>query len=192
MQFEEGKVHKTIRTNSGAECTLRWARKDDLEQLLNFINEMAEEDTYIPYSPDDKETPESEEKWLSWTLNACSKGDESYIVAEVGGKIVGAAEIKRDLVGKSRTRHIATFGITILSEARGMGIGHALIQLCIDHATSFLEDIKMITLNAFSDNDRALALYEKYGFQEVGRVPNAYFRKNQYSDQVIMAKELSE
>jgi putative acetyltransferase len=112
-------------------------------------------------------------------------------VAEVDGKIVGAAEVKRDLLGKSRTHHVAIFGISILSEARGMGLGHELTQMCIDHASSYLEGIKLITLTAFSDNDRALSLYEKYGFKEVGRVPNAYFRKNQYSDQVIMAKELA-
>jgi hypothetical protein len=67
MKFESGKVHKTFQTKDGRMCSLRWASDADLEQLTNFINEIAAEDTFVPYSPTDRETLETEAVWLKGT-----------------------------------------------------------------------------------------------------------------------------
>jgi RimJ/RimL family protein N-acetyltransferase len=45
-------------------------------------------------------------------------------------------------------------------------------------------------LTAFAENKPAIGLYEKHGFKQVGKIPNALFRKNSYSDEIIMIKEL--
>lgn len=190
MKFVEGLVHKELTTKTGLSCAIRWPKKEDLRQLTDFINEIAKEDTYVAYGPSDHETLESEAKWLDATLVSCNNGGESYVVAEIDDKIVGVAEIKRDMSGKSRTHHVASFGITILAKARGIGIGNQLIATCLEHATSYLDEIKIIKLTAFSENTRALELYRKFGFIEIGRIKNALFRQNKYSDQVIMVKEI--
>jgi RimJ/RimL family protein N-acetyltransferase len=190
MKFVEGLVHKEFTTKTGLSCSIRWPKKEDLRQLTDFINEIAKEDTYVAYGPSDHETLESEAKWLDATLVSCNNGGESYLVAEIDDKIVGVAEIKRDMSGKSRTHHVASFGITILAKARGIGLGNQLTQTCIDHATDHVGGIRIITLTAFSENANAIDLYKKHNFVEVGRIKNALFRQNKYSDQVIMVKEI--
>ena len=190
MQFVEGLIHHEFKTKTGVNCAIRWPNKKDLLQLTDFINEIAKEDTYVAYGPSDHETLESEAKWLDATLVACANGSESYVVAEIDNKIVGAAEIKRDLSGKSRTFHVASFGITILANARGIGLGNKLTQTCIDHAINHVEGIRIIKLTAISENTTAIEMYKKHNFVEVGRIKNALFRQNKYSDQVIMVKEI--
>ncbi|MBP7018259.1 GNAT family N-acetyltransferase [Candidatus Saccharibacteria bacterium] len=190
MEFKTGKVHKTFATKSGKTCIIRWAKWDDLQQLTDFINEIAQEDTYISFSPEDDVTLEFESKFLSSVLSDGSLRRASYIVAEIEGNIVGASGVSLETKSRARSRHVASFGISILEQYRGEGIGDSLIEIAIIHAQDFLEDIKLITLTAFAENKPAIGLYEKHGFKQVGKIPNALFRKNSYSDEIIMIKEL--
>ena len=87
MEFKAGKVHKTFQTKSGKACVIRWAKWDDLQQLTDFINEIAQEDTYISFSPEDDVTLEFESKFLSSVLSDGSLRRASYIVAEIDVRI---------------------------------------------------------------------------------------------------------
>ena len=51
-------------------------------------------------------------------------------------------------------------------------------------------NLRMLELSCFANNPRALNLYEKMGFREVGRIPGKYFYKGGYIDSVEMIKEL--
>jgi len=48
--------------------------------------------------------------------------------------------------------------------------------------------LKVLTLQAFATNRRAVHVYEKVGFVQTGRVPMKHFRESQYIDEVIMTK----
>ncbi len=190
MEFKAGKVHKTFETKSGKTCVIRWAKWDDLQQLTDLINEVAQEDTYVAYGPEDKETIESESKFLAGMLTDGSLKKGSYVVAEIDDRIIGASAVRVETKSRARSRHVASFGITILNEYRGDGIGNYLIEVVLGHAESFMQGIKLVTLTAFAENEPAINLYKKHGFKQVGKIPNALFRKNSYSDEIIMIKEL--
>lgn len=190
MQFEEGKIHKTFQTKSGKTCTLRWARQDDVHQLMDFINELAEEDTYIIFSPGDNMSLEAETEFLKVNLAKDAEKRGSFVVAETDGKIIGTTDIRLDEHGRKRSEHVAIFGISILSDYRGEGIGKELMTIALDHAQNFLEGIRLVKLQAFSENEPAIKLYEKFGFRTIGEIPGAYLFKGKYSDEVTMIKEL--
>jgi len=190
MNFEQGKIHKTFQTKSGKECVLRWARQDDAEQLRDFINELAEEDTYILFSPGDNMTLEAETEFLQNNLKKDADKKSSFIVAEIDGKIVGTTDIRLDEHGRRRSEHVAIFGISVLKDFRGEGLGRELMAIALDHAQNFLNDIRLIKLNAFADNELAIDLYKKSGFRTIGTVPGAYLFKGKYSDEVTMIKEI--
>ncbi len=190
MEFKAGKVHKTFQTKSGKACVIRWTKWDDLQQLTDFINKIAQEDAFLPYSPIDKETLESESKFLASALTDGSTKKGSFVVAEVDGRIVGASDVRTQTRSRDRSKHVVVFGIIISKKYRGEGIGGHLITTVLDHAENFLEGIKLVTLTAFAENEPAVNLYKKHGFVEVGKIPNALYRKNSYSDEIIMIKEL--
>jgi len=50
--------------------------------------------------------------------------------------------------------------------------------------------IKIVVLDAFAINKRAIHVYEKTGFRAVGIVPKAFLRDERYIDEVRMILEL--
>ena len=92
-------------------------------------------------------------------------------MAEINGKIVGTAGI--EAVGWNfKVRHRADFGIGILREYWGLGIGSALTRVCIECARA--AGYSQLELNVVAENKAAAALYEKLGFKEYGRNPQGF------------------
>lgn len=192
MKFQSAKIHKTLALPNDSVCHIRWAKWDDLEQLTVFINTISKEDTFVFSAPEDVETLASEAKFLSEALTDGSLREGSFLVADVDGTIVGTGGVRLDKTGRSRTKHRATFGISVLADYRGVGIGDALMEISIDHARNFLENVSIITLTAFADNEPAVNLYKKHGFVETGRLEKAYYRQGKYWDEILMALYLDE
>ncbi len=76
-----------------------------------------------------------------------------------------------------RTSHRATVAIAILKEYWNLGIGAAMFAELVSVAEARPE-IQIIELVFVEGNDRARALYEKFGFKIVGECPNAYKLKD--------------
>ena len=93
-------------------------------------------------------------------------------------------------VGKKvKVRHRAEFGISVLREYWGLGLGRALTKACIDCARA--AGYAQLELNAVAENQRALALYRDMGFVEYGRNPKGFrSRTAGYQELVYMRLEL--
>jgi ribosomal protein S18 acetylase RimI-like enzyme len=87
-----------------------------------------------------------------------------FLVAEANEKIVGFSRCEGNKL--KRFSHKVEFGVCVLKEYWGYGIGRNLLKESIDWADS--NEIKKITLNVLETNDKAIKLYEKYGFEVEG------------------------
>ena len=100
-------------------------------------------------------TPAQESEFLK---EKTESKNEIEIVAEINGKIVGTAGI--DAVGgKFKISHRADFGIAILKEYCGLGIGSALTNACIECARA--AGFSQLELNVVAENKAAVSLYKK-------------------------------
>ena len=89
---------------------------------------------------------------------------------------------------RKRLAHTGTFGMMVLNEYRGLGIGKILLEKIITWA-EHNPYIEKISLGVFSTNERAIALYKKMGFVEEGRKINEIkLNDKQYIDDVLMYK----
>lgn len=86
-----------------------------------------------------------------------------------------------------RTRHSGSIGIMIHKDYQNMGVGTALIQAIIDIADNWLMLIR-VELGVFEDNERAIHLYEKFGFEKEGLKRLAAVRNGKYENEYIMAR----
>ena len=104
------------------------------------------------------------------------------------GKVVGTAGI--EAVGtKDKVRHRAEFGISVLKEDWGLGIGRALLQACIQCAKE--AGYAQLELTVVAQNARAIALYQKEGFVEFGRNPGGFLsRTGGFQELVYMLRTL--
>jgi putative acetyltransferase len=86
-----------------------------------------------------------------------------------------------------RRRHAAVLGISVLPEAQGRGVGAALMQALCDYADGWAQILR-IELTVFTDNERAVRLYERFGFRVEGTHRGYALRQGRYEDVYAMAR----
>ncbi|MBU0495226.1 MAG: GNAT family N-acetyltransferase [Chloroflexi bacterium] len=105
-------------------------------------------------------------------------------VAEVDGRVVGMLGLT---VGTRRRSHGASLGMMVHPDCWGRGIGSRLMDAMIDLADNYLNLVR-VELEVYPDNERAIGLYRKYGFEEEGRKRKYGFRGGEYVDTLVMAR----
>ncbi|QND47567.1 GNAT family N-acetyltransferase [Rhizobium lusitanum] len=106
------------------------------------------------------------------------------LVAVVAGQVVGNAGLRRH---SGRQIHIGNLGMGVHDNFVGRGIGSALLAALIDTADNWLA-IKRLELTVYVDNEPAIRLYEKFGFETEGRLKAFAFRNGEYVDAFTMAR----
>ena len=85
--------------------------------------------------------------------------------------------------------HRARMGISVLKEYWGCGLGSYLMQLAVDQTRT--NGFEQLELDVYSDNARAIHLYEKFGFERYGALPHGFKLKDgTYRDDILMVKML--
>lgn len=79
----------------------------------------------------------------------------------------------------------------VAQEYGGKNIGGFLISTLIDRVKKQLPHIEQINLNVATHNEKAIKLYQKYGFQHFGTERNAMKFEGKYFDDDYMALNLN-
>ena len=152
---------KTVLLRGGVELLVRNAVASDARALRDIMQRTHAETDYLLSYPDEQSVDEEQE---ARSLAETERSDnEVELVAVVDGKIVGSAGVTA--VGSRRkVAHRARFGISVLQEYWGMGIGRVLMDACIDSARR--AGYSELELEVVADNERAVSLYRRAGFEE--------------------------
>lgn len=172
---------KTILKN-GKEA---WLRNGDVTdghvvyELFNLAH--AETDYLLSYPDENSFDPEQESRFLEEKTNS---QNEIEIIAIVDDKVVGSAGIE-SIGTKYKVRHRAEFGISVLQEYWGLGLGKALTKACIECARN--AGYAQLELNVVAENERAVKMYQSFGFEEFGRNPRGFnSRVSGYQEVIYM------
>jgi L-amino acid N-acyltransferase YncA len=112
----------------------------------------------------------------------------STYVAELDGTIVGAYLLQPNQPGLGS--HVANASFAVAPEARGRGVGRAMGEHAIAEARE--QGFRAMQFNAVvATNEPAIALWRDLGFEEVGRIPDAFHQRNErYVDTLVMYRRL--
>lgn len=128
-----------------------------------------------------------EEVWRARLTEMTAPGKPDVpLVAEVEGEVVGTAGL-HPAGPQLRRRHVMCIGIGVASAAQGRGVGSALMRAMCDYADNWAHALR-IELTVFSDNERAIALYRKFGFVHEGTHRGYALRAGRYADVWSMAR----
>lgn len=105
-------------------------------------------------------------------------------VALAGRQLVGWANIIPS--ERNSMSHVGTLGMGVIRPYRSQGIGSRLLDCTISHA--WRSGLKRLELEVFSDNQPAITLYQKFGYQIEGRKKFARFYDGRYQDILLMAQ----
>ncbi|MFE0253397.1 GNAT family N-acetyltransferase [Streptomyces sp. NPDC059010] len=111
-----------------------------------------------------------------------------HLVAELDRRIVGYVRLgfPTPLACNTHVRQIQ--GLAVADEARGHGVGRALIRAAV--AESRRRGARRLTLRVLGHNTPARKLYEAEGFVVEGVLPEEFFLDGAYVDDVIMGRRL--
>ncbi|MGE7954505.1 N-acetyltransferase family protein [Lysinibacillus xylanilyticus] len=163
---------------------VRVAVEEDAATMLEIQKEvLAEEDFLITTVEEFQQTIDGQKEWIQAKL---ANERETIFIALYEEKMVGWLMFQSP--HRKRLAHTGTFGMMVLKEYRGLGIGKLLLEKIITWA-EHNPYIEKISLGVFSTNERAITLYKKMGFVEEGRKINEIkLHDNEYIDDVLMYK----
>ena len=180
------KYEQRITLKSGNKALLRNGDAPDGSAVFEIFNATHAETDYLLSYPDENSfDPEQEAHFLE---EKTKSPNEIEIIAFIDGKIAGMAGI--GAIGtKYKVKHRAEFGISILKEYWGLGLGRALTEACIQCARD--AGYVQMELNVVSENKRAISLYQNLGFAEYGRNPKGFLsRMSGFQELIYMLLEL--
>ncbi|HEX6711358.1 MAG TPA: GNAT family N-acetyltransferase [Rubrobacter sp.] len=125
----------------------------------------------------------SEQAWREEL--ARERDDNISIVACVQDEVVG--HLALSVYMNPRTRHSGHFGIAVRDDWQGKGIGSELMKACVDLADNWL-GLARLDLRVYVDNEPAVSLYKKFGFEIEGTHKQFAFRDGEYVDAYVMAR----
>ena len=155
---------------------VRAAREDDVEPWLALFAAVASEGRWIG-----TELPLDEDRKRADFAASVARPDSegTLVMADAGGELVGTLNIKLLPYG------VAELGMMVADGWRGRGVGSALLEAAVDWARN--NGAHKVALQMWPHNERARALYEKFGFEVEGLLRRHYPRRNgEIWDAVVM------
>ena len=155
---------------------IREANIEDAENVIDYIKIVSDETNFLISDSSERNFTVRKEK--EFLQNMQSSIIEKMFLYEIENKIVGLCSIEG--INKIRIKHRVDLSITVLKNYWGNKIGEKLIDYAIDYCKS--NSIKKIELTVRIDNERAIKLYKKFGFEIEGEIKKfIYFGGNYYN-----------
>ncbi|QMV16812.1 Spermidine N(1)-acetyltransferase [Vibrio spartinae] len=106
-------------------------------------------------------------------------------VALLDGEIVG--HIGFEICKNPRRRHVGSFGMGVKDNVQGRGVGSQLLTTVVELSDKWL-NLRRLEVEVYADNERAINLYKKFGFQIEGESVDYAFRNGKYVNVYHMAR----
>lgn len=158
--------------------TVRAAEPDDAEDLTDLFNcpGVVAGTLQLPYASVEVRRAR---------LSEPPRGSHSLVAVLDDERIVGMLGLHVEQ--QPRRARCATFGMAVHDDYQGQGIGSTLMRAMLDLADNWL-GLSRLELTVYTDNARAIRLYEKFGFSIEGTAQRYALRGGVEVDAYYMAR----
>lgn len=156
------------------EIKIREIEVEDYKELLDFMKKVKGETNFLLGYPDEIKLSYEDEK--EHIKKVKTSETSNYFVVMKNNKMIGCIGFNGNTARKMK--HYGTIGISVLKEYWGRGVATALLEKLISWSKE--KGIKKINLDVFENNERAIKLYEKFGFKLEGCIEDGIFDGENY------------
>jgi len=107
------------------------------------------------------------------------------LVALHQGTIIG--NIGLEQFSRIRRSHAGSIGMGVAAEWQGKGVGSKLLATALDIADNWM-NLRRVELSVYADNEAAISLYRKFGFEDEGLFRDYAVRDGVLVDALSMAR----
>lgn len=170
----------------GGKLLVREATEDDAEGLISFLGVVSGETDFLTFGRDTcRKDVEAERNFLRETKK---QHGSVFLVGYLGKELVCTANLGAPQ--KARLAHNCEMGITVKKKYWHLGAASALLTDLIEFAEKD-PVLRTMHLGVYENNTRAIRLYEKFGFREVGRHKDFFRVGDSFFDEILMNRDIS-
>lgn len=158
--------------------SIRSAKKSDFDDIWGILEPIFRAGETYAIEPDISKC-DALSYWAA-------QGNYVFVVEDQG--LLGTYYIKPN--GRGYSDHFCNCGFAVSSDAEGRGLARAMLSHALITAKGL--GYKAMQFNfVLESNDRAIATWERAGFETIGRIPDAYRHPSRgMTDARIMYKKL--
>jgi RimJ/RimL family protein N-acetyltransferase len=171
----------------GRTLILRDPAKEDAADMITCAKKVGGETDFLLMDENGIEglTLEGEEEWIENTLEA---PNTKMFIGYVDDELVTLCDVRAAV--RRRIAHVAGIAISVKRDYWHLGVGSIAMRAMIDFAKS-TGVLRTLSLEVREGNDRAIALYRRFGFVEVGRHSARINVRGTYYDEILMDLDLT-
>jgi len=185
------KAEQHVPLRDGRRIRLRDAVPKDAEAALIYVRSVCPEvRRYVRTEPDEfQQDAEGQRRWIE-NLEP-SRGDHMLIALPAGSReIIGTLRVNAGR--KRKIAHVGELAMTVRHAWQGLGVGSAPLAAAIERPEA-CPALTKLNLEVYSHNDRAIRLYERFGFQRAGVQPKeAQIEPGEFVDTVLIYRWVEE
>ena len=99
--------------------------------------------------------------------------------------VIGSITLEQ--FSRIRRSHAGSFGMGVAHTWQGKGVGSKLLRAALDIADNWM-NLHRVELSVFADNEAAIGLYRKFGFETEGLLRDYAVRDGAWVDTLSMAR----
>ena len=167
---------------NGKNVLIRKPTVEDAEAIINVMTIADTETLFLARNPGEFCTPVEREKQI--IENVLADDAVEWFVAEYDNKVIGQCSV-------GLVRRNARVAFVILKDYWNLGIGGRMMEECIKWCKE--HGVTQIELDVVKNNDRAVKMYQNFGFEIIGTKENALrYQDGTYADEYLMVKKLKD
>lgn len=154
---------------------------EDAKKIVDFYNYVGGETTFLSFEKDEYPMDEAGQK--EDIISTKKQPASIMLLAMDKDEIAGIGTIHSG--NKIKARHQGELGIVVAKKYQAKGIGTEMIRRLIDFCKGNGITTR-IQLDTRCDNEVAVKLYERFGFEIEGRLKNTTLINGEYFDLYVM------
>lgn len=107
------------------------------------------------------------------------------LVALHQGTVIGSIGLEQ--FTRVRRSHAGSFGMGVSAAWQGKGVGSKLLATALDIADNWM-NLQRVELSVYADNEAAISLYRKFGFETEGLFRDYAVRDGRFVDTLGIAR----